>query len=123
MRILLDENLPHSLRHHLSRHETYTAAYTEFAGLKNGALLDAAEGAGFDVLVTGDRTLQYEPQNLSGRRIARVSLSAVSWPVIEPHVAKIVAAVDGAQAASCTRVDCGTFVRPRRAKPKGPLPG
>ena len=47
----------------------------------------------FDVLVTGDKTLQFE-QNMQGRKIALVSLSAVSWPVIEPHVAKIVEAVD-----------------------------
>jgi hypothetical protein len=51
-RILLDENVPHDLRHHLGQHETMTVAYAGFAGYKNGQLLDAAEAAGFDVLVT-----------------------------------------------------------------------
>jgi hypothetical protein len=43
--------------------------------LKNGRLLDAAEAAGFDVLVTVD---QYIPdqQNLTGRKIALVILCA-----------------------------------------------
>jgi len=80
-----------------------------WAGLKNGQLLNAAEAAGMDV-VTGDRTLIYE-QNLSGRKIALVSLSAVGWPVIEGHVAKIAEAIDAATPGSFIRVDCGKFVR------------
>ena len=60
MNVLLDENVAHDLRAFLGHHETYTAAYAGLAGLKNGLLLDAAEVAGFEVLVTGDKTLQYE---------------------------------------------------------------
>ncbi|MGH9582666.1 MAG: hypothetical protein ACRD4O_07005 [Bryobacteraceae bacterium] len=48
-----------------------------FGGYKNGMLLQAAEAAGFDVLVTGDLSLEYE-QNMAGRKIAVVSLSANS---------------------------------------------
>ena len=107
MKVPLDENVPHALRHHLVGHEAYTAAYARFAGLKNGGLLEATASAGFDVLVTGERTLQYK-QNLAKRNIAIVSLSAVTWP---PHLAKIVAAVDAAQPGSFTRVTCGSFVR------------
>jgi hypothetical protein len=47
MRVLLDENLPHALRRHLSHHETITAAYAGLAGYPNGALLKAAAEAGF----------------------------------------------------------------------------
>jgi hypothetical protein len=117
VKVLLDENVPHDLRPFLSSHETFTTAYLGWAGLKNGNLLDAAEREGFEVLVTGDRTLQYE-QNLAGRKIALVSLSAVNWPVIAPHTAKIAAAIDAAVAGSVTRVDCGAFSRrPRPGKP------
>src|SRR5579872_2395731 len=63
----------------------------------NGKFLDAAEQAGFDVLVTGDKTLEYE-QNLANRRIAMVAWSAVNWPIIEHHVGKVVDAVDKCQA-------------------------
>jgi hypothetical protein len=111
--VLCDENLPHSLRHYLGRFDTVTAAYAGFAGLKNGKLLDVAEKAGFDALVTGDKTLQDE-QNLACRTIALVSLSAVSWPVIEPHAAKIVEAVGCARPGSLTLVDCGRFQRGRK---------
>ena len=93
MRVLLDENLPHALRRNLSHHETVTAAYAGLAGYKNGALLKAAIEAGFDVLVTADKTLQHE-QNLSGFDIAIVLLSANAWRVIEPHAETIVAAID-----------------------------
>jgi hypothetical protein len=110
MRVLLDENLPHALRRNLSHHETVTAAYAGLAGYKNGALLKAAIEAGFDVLVTADKTLQHE-QNLSGFDIAIVLLSANAWRVIEPYTERIAAAIDRAAPRSFTRVDCGTFMR------------
>src|SRR5271156_6001792 len=88
---------------------------------KNGKLLEAAERAGFDVLITGDKTLEYE-QNLSHRGIALVALSAVNWPIIEPHFAKIVDAVDRAKSGTLTHVECGMFRR-RRHKPQGPALG
>src|SRR5438552_2462337 len=59
----------------LAHHETFTVAYMGWSGVKNGKLLDSAEGAGFDVLITGDKTLEYE-QNLSHRSLALVALSA-----------------------------------------------
>lgn len=42
-------------------------------GLKNGQLLDAAEEAGFDVLITVDQSIP-EQQNLKGRNISLVIL-------------------------------------------------
>jgi predicted nuclease of predicted toxin-antitoxin system len=118
LKVLLDENMPHTLRRHLDQHETITAAYMGWAGLKNGKLLDAAESEGFQVLVTGDKTLRYE-QNLAGREIAMVSLSAVHWPLIEPHIAKILAAINRSSPGSFERVECGAFVR-RRAFARNP---
>jgi len=120
LKVLLDANVPHDLRPFLSDHDTFTAAYMGWAGLKNGDLLGAAEAGGFDVLLTGDKTLHHE-QNMEDRKIALLLLSAVSWPVIEPHVAKIVEAVDGAALGSFTHVQCGTFSRAR--KPQGPTSG
>ncbi len=49
--------------------------------LRNGALLQAAEDAGFDVMITTDQNLQYQ-QNLAARRIAIIVLSTTSWPRI-----------------------------------------
>ena len=63
--IILDDNLSHDLRPCLAQFNTYTAAYAKVCGLQNRQLLNAAEQARFDVLVTGDKTLHYE-QNLLG---------------------------------------------------------
>lgn len=71
MRILLDECVNQRMRNHLVGHECQSARYAGFGGLKNGELLDAAEAAGLDVLVTVDRGFRYE-QNLAGRKIAVV---------------------------------------------------
>jgi hypothetical protein len=108
VKVLLDENFPHSLREQPSSARDVHCRLNGWAGLKNGELLDVADAGGFDVLATGDRTLHHE-QNLSGRKIAPVSLSAVSWPVIEPHVSKIADAVASAKPGSFTRVDVGKF--------------
>ncbi len=119
-RVLLDENLPHKLRRALHEFETATVQYMGFAGLKNGELLREAEAAGIDVLVTGDKTLEYE-QNLQGRRIAVVSLSAPHWALVEPQVGEIIFAIANVIPGSFTRVDCGTFTR-RRQRPPEPSP-
>jgi len=60
MRILLDENLPHDLRALLHPHDVFTMAYLRWKGIDNGLLLQRAAEAGFDVLLTMDRGMQYE---------------------------------------------------------------
>ena len=99
MKVLLDENLDHRLRRELAPHEVFTASYKGWDGLKNGSLLRAAEDDGIDVLVTGDQSLYYE-QNLIGRRLAVVALSAVQFAIIERHLPKIVLAIDKATPGS-----------------------
>jgi hypothetical protein len=76
VKVLLDENLDHALRKLLGLHEVFTVTFMGWTGLKNGELLRAAEEMGIEVLVTGDRTLNYE-QNLAGRRLAIAVLSAI----------------------------------------------
>jgi hypothetical protein len=110
VKVLLDENLDHRLRNHLGAREVFTASYQGWDGFKNGKLLQAAEDDGFEVLVTGDQTLQYE-QNLTGRRLAIVSLSSVEWRIIKDHLPQIIAAIDNAAFGSFQAVDCGTFSR------------
>ena len=55
MRVLLDECIPRKLKHSLIDHECSTVPEAGFSGKKNGALLDLAEKAGFEVFVTMDR--------------------------------------------------------------------
>lgn len=69
MKLLIDECIDERLRHSFSAYECHTARYAGLAGLKNGLLLDAAEAAGFDVLITVDQNIP-DQQNLSGRKIS-----------------------------------------------------
>jgi hypothetical protein len=75
MRLLLDESLPQQLRHHFTGHEVVTVDYMAWQGFKNGALMDVAEGAGLDALITADRGIPFQ-QNMTSRTISIVALAA-----------------------------------------------
>ena len=72
-RVLFDHCVPRPFRDLLVGCTVSTANETGTAALKNGELLDAAEAAGFEVLITSDKNLRHH-QNLSSRRIAIVEL-------------------------------------------------
>ena len=119
MRVLFDHNLPQKLRTNLAvpgNHEIVTTSWMGWAGLKNGELLRAAEESSFDVFVTGDKSL-IDEQNLAGRRLAIVTLSANNWPIVRNYLPRILAAIDSAVPGSFQAVDCGRF---SRKKPFGP---
>jgi len=73
MKLLIDECVDERLRLLFPGHECQTARLATLAGLKNGRLLEAAEAAGFDVLITVDQNMP-DQQNLSQRKIAIVIL-------------------------------------------------
>jgi hypothetical protein len=79
MRLLLDECIPRKLKEHLIGHECFTVPEAGFAGKKNGELLELAEQAGFNVLITLDRGIEYQ-QNLRSRKLA-ISFSSAANPV------------------------------------------
>jgi hypothetical protein len=113
VRVLLDHNLPHKLRISLGtfgKHTIITASYMGWGDLKNGELLRAAEENGIEVFVTGDQSLAYE-QNLAGRQLAILALTATNWPIIKNHVPQILEAIAGARPGSFQTVDCGVFSR------------
>ena len=60
MRVLFDQGTPVPLRHALTQHEIETAFERGWSQLQNGALLDAAEREGFEVLLSTNRNLQYQ---------------------------------------------------------------
>ena len=51
MKILLDENLPHALRHEIQGHDVFTVQFMGWSGLKNGELLARAMAAGFGAII------------------------------------------------------------------------
>jgi hypothetical protein len=77
MKVLLDENLPHELRHHLVGHDVFTVAYVGWSGTKNGALLQRAAADGFGAFVTMDNGVAYQ-QNVASLPLGVVILSAAS---------------------------------------------
>lgn len=76
MRILLDESLPRKLASELAGHETQTVQKRGWSGLKNGLLLRAASPE-FQVLLTGDKNLEFQ-QNPATLPIAVIVLVAVN---------------------------------------------
>jgi hypothetical protein len=68
MLVLFDQGSPVPLREFLREHTVRTAAEQGWTTLGNGQLLDAAEAAGFDVIVTTDKNMRHQ-QNVSGRKI------------------------------------------------------
>ena len=75
MRILIDECIDERFRTALPGHDCETVRYAGLAGLKNGDLLRAAEGARFEVFVTVDQGIEYQ-QNLRDRKLAIIVLRA-----------------------------------------------
>ena len=90
MKILLDENLPHELRKHLAGDDVFTVAYMGWSGTVNGALLQQAADAGFDVMITMDNGVAYQ-QNIQTLPVAVMILSAPSNDIDDllPLVPKI----------------------------------
>jgi len=104
MLILFDQGTPVPLRQFLSGHTVRTAAEQQWTTLENGQLLDAAETAGFDPLLTTDKNMRHQ-QNLAGRRIAVVVLGQTRWPVLRLHVQRVVLAVNSATPGSYSEVE------------------
>ena len=73
MRILLDECVPWPMRRLLTHHECISVQAQGWSGIRNGDLLQRAEGE-FDLFITSDQNIRYQ-QNLEGRSIAILELS------------------------------------------------
>ena len=104
MKILFDASTPAPLAWFLRGHEVVRADELGWQGLGNGALLDAAEQAGFDLLLTCDQNVRYQ-QNFSSRKLALLILSSNHWPTLRRIAARIATAVDFVQTGQIVRVD------------------
>jgi hypothetical protein len=69
----------------------------------NGELLDAAENAGFQVMVTSDKRIKHQ-QNLAGRTIAIVVLTQGRWALVRKRLTEIASAVDSSAAGGYVEV-------------------
>lgn len=96
MRILLDHNVNPRYTRLIPGHQVVHAYKVGWAELQNGDLIAAAEAAGFDVMITADKNLQYQ-QNLAGRKISILVLNSrrITWPHIEPLAPQVVKTLEG----------------------------
>jgi hypothetical protein len=107
-KILLDESVPQNLRLLIDGGCTVITAWFQGGlGLKNGAPLDAAEAAGFDLFITADQELRYQ-QNLTGRKLAILVLSTNNWAFIRTHINRIASAIGVATRGSYSEVEIPT---------------
>ena len=104
MKIIFDQATPVPIRPYLKGHIVRTAAQQGWDKLRNGDLLLAAEGAGFDLLLTPEKSMGYQ-QNLAARRIAILVLGQQQWPRLRPYIQIVVDAVNGCVPGSYVEVD------------------
>src|ERR1700679_2258003 len=101
----MDECIDHRLRRLFPDHDCRTAGFAKLAGLKNGRLLDAAEGAGFDVLITVDQNIP-DQKNLAGRTISLLIPCAPTNRLreLEPLVPAAKSALDSIRPGQVLRI-------------------
>jgi len=106
VRILLDEQLPRQLAAYFVGHDVRTTQEQGWAGLKNGMLLKEAFAAGFQVLVTGDKNLEFQ-QNLKASGLFVVVLVAPTNKIEDllPRVPGAMEAIARATPGDVERVD------------------
>ena len=104
MKILFDANTPVPLSRSLRGHDIVRADELGWQGMENGALLDAAEKAGFDLLITCDQNIRYQ-QSFTGRKLALVILSSNHWPTLRRVAVRVATAVDFVQAGQIVSLD------------------
>jgi hypothetical protein len=104
MKILFDNGTPKPIARCLTGHEVEYARRIGWHEMENGALIQQAEQAGYDVLLSTDKNIRYQ-QNLSGRKIALVILGNAQWPVVRLYLDRVAAAVNAATPGSYSEVD------------------
>jgi hypothetical protein len=103
MRILFDHGTPSGIARSLAGHDVTEAIERGWHTISNGELLQVAEAAGFDLLLTTDKGIRYQ-QNLTGRKIAVVVLGNSTWRLVRQHLDLIALAVSVAAPGSYSEV-------------------
>jgi hypothetical protein len=104
MKVLFDNGTPKPIARSLTGHEIAYARRIGWHELENGELIERAEEAGYEVLVSTDKNIRYQ-QNLTGRKIALVVLGNSQWPVVRRFLDRLAAAVDACTPGSYVEVE------------------
>ncbi|HEY3741444.1 MAG TPA: hypothetical protein VGL53_16445 [Bryobacteraceae bacterium] len=104
MRILFDHGTPTRIAAALAGHAVTEAIDRGWDRISNGQLLNLAEEAGFELLLTTDKNLLYQ-QNLTNRKISIAVLGNSTWGHVRPYLDRVVLAVNSATAGSYAEVE------------------
>jgi hypothetical protein len=104
MKILFDNGTPNTIARSLVGHKVTFARQIGWAELENGELIQRAEDAGYELLLSTDKNIRYQ-QNLEGRKIALVVLGNSQWPMVRLHLDRIVVAVNACTPGSYAEVE------------------
>lgn len=116
MRVLFDQNVPRALRNFLPGHAVRTAAEMGWSTLANGDMVDTAERAGFEAIITADRNLRFQV-DIRSRSLAVIILSTNHWPTLRRGAPVILRALQRARPGSYQEAAVGRFGRGRSASP------
>jgi hypothetical protein len=108
-RVLFDHSAPAPLARFLPRFDVTLTEQMGWTRLHTGDLLSRAEEAGFDVLLSGDKSMKAE-QNMRARKIALLYMSDNHWPIVKNHVTAIIQALEEITLGEIRQVFCGRFV-------------
>jgi hypothetical protein len=104
MKILFDNGTPNTIARSLIGHQVTFARQIGWHELGNGELIQRAEHAGYELLLSTDKNIRYQ-QDQSERRIALVVLGNSQWPMVRLHLDQIVTAVNSSLPGSYTEVE------------------
>jgi hypothetical protein len=104
MKILFDNGTPKPIARRLIGHEITYTRKIGWHELGNGELIQLAEEAGYEVLLSTDKNIRYQ-QSLTGRKIALVVLGNSQWPVVRLYLDRIAAAVNECTPGSYVEVE------------------
>ena len=100
MKILFDQCTPRQLRKHLIPvHEVTTCAQLGWDEVQNGELINQAEAAGFELIISFDQNITYQ-QNLSNRKISLIVLGSNNRKTIMRLYEAILEAVEAVKPGS-----------------------
>ena len=116
LRVLFDKNVPYPLKRHLVGYQVKTAEEEGWGQISNGELIESAEQAGYEILVTCDQNVRYQ-QNLTYRKISMIVLGSNIWLGVQPKVTEITAALARASPGSFEFIEIAPPPKRRRLSP------
>jgi predicted nuclease of predicted toxin-antitoxin system len=104
MKILFDNGTPKPIARSLPGHEVTYARQIGWHELGNGELIQKAEDAGYEILLSTDKNIRYQ-RNLAGRKIALVILGNSQWPMVQLYLDRMAAAVNSCKPGTYVEVE------------------